>query len=114
MKDKVANTGEDAKNALVEIMKGEIIKPLQRENQTERIEIPQTDRWAVNTQKNCNSRAMLPKIQQYKDYKFIARDSEKVEKYKNFFHKTDNVSIRIPNISKTDETNSFLKLKSII
>jgi hypothetical protein len=55
---------------------------------------------------------MLPKIQQYKDYYFPPRrTNEDIQAYRSFFHKTDNVTIRMPKITKIDDAASYLNLK---
>jgi hypothetical protein len=111
IKDKIADTGVDTKGGMIELMKNDIIRPLERPlAQREKVQID-TDKWALKTQKNCAKIDHLPKIQQYKDYYFPSNTEVNVEKYKNTFLKTDNVAIRIPNTTRINEKESFLNLK---
>lgn len=111
-KEKVADTGEDPNGAIFEFIKNDIVRPLERPKPpTERVSI-NTDKWAVGTAKNCSSLERLPKIQQYKDYYFPKRTPEESQKYRSFFHETDNISIRVPTIRHKDEKDSYLNLKN--
>lgn len=112
MNDKVADTGEDAKGGMIELMKNDIIRPLERlKPNTEHLTVD-SNKWALKSQKNCCSKELLPKIQQYKDYYFPNRNAEDVERFKNTYHKTDNVSIRVPDLTRKVEGDSFLSIKS--
>lgn len=93
-------------------MKNDIIKPLHRTKPyPENIEVINTDKWALNTQKKCGSPYRLPKIQQFKDYYFPEKSKDNVEKYKTNFIPTDHIAINIPKVFKNEEKDSFLNLK---
>lgn len=70
------------------------------------------DKWAVGTTKKFPAEEKVPKFQQYKDYYFPDKTPIDPEKYKSFFLKTDNISIRIPKFNKREETSSYLNMKS--
>lgn len=110
-KEKVADTGSDPNGAILEFIKNDIVRPLERlKPPPERISLD-TEKWAVGTEKQCSSIEKLPKVQQYKDYYFPNKSQEDAEKYKSFFHKTDNIAIRVPKINKKEESQSYLNLK---
>jgi hypothetical protein len=94
IKDKIADTGLDTKGAIIEMMKNDIIRPLERPQKIRERTNIDTEKWALQVQKNCTSIDHLPKIQQYKDYYFVNRTPQEVEKYKSSFLKTDNVSVK--------------------
>ena len=54
------------------------------------------EKWSLNPQLNCPNKEQLPKIQQFKNYYFVKRNNEEVEKYKNNYLQTDYISIRVP------------------
>mgnify|MGYP000417421979 CR=1 FL=1 len=111
IKDKQADTGFDPKGSFIEFMKHDIIKPLDRPKNPIP-ELEPTDRWSMNTEKKCSKPELVPKYQQFKEYNFISRSQEDVEKYRSSFLKTDIVAIRVPKIIKKDEKDSYLNLKS--
>lgn len=95
MGDRIAESGTDPKGALVEFIGKDVIKPLNRPKIEEYKNFNNTftDKWALCTTKNCSNPVQVPKIQQYKEYNFPSNDPEKVEKYKSFHLKSDNISI---------------------
>jgi hypothetical protein len=111
IKDKQADTGFDPQGCFIEFMKKDIIKPLDRPKDPLPILVA-IDRWAINTEKKCPIEEKVPKVQQFKEYNFISRSQDNIEKYKSSFLKTDIVSIRVPKIIKKEENDSFLNLKS--
>jgi hypothetical protein len=111
IKDKKADTGFDPKGSFIEFMKHDIIKPLDRPKNPIP-ELEPTDRWSMNTEKKCPKPELLPKYQQLKEYNFISRSQEDIDKYRSSFIKTDIVAIRVPKIIKKEEKDSFLNLKS--
>jgi hypothetical protein len=93
-------------------MKNDIIKPLQRSKlHTDNSKVEKSDKWALDTQKKCQSIEKLPKVQQFKEYYFPQKNSEQEEKYKTTFIPTDHIAINIPKIFKTEDKDSFLNLK---
>lgn len=130
--DKIANTGKDPKGGYFDFLKKDSMKPLNRNleelpntvkpyQKYEMINIGKLDnnlennKWAINTNKKCTSPQMIPKIQQYREYSFpnLTKDPEKVERYKNTYLKSDNISIRYPNLENKPEINkSFGELSS--
>ena len=68
-------------------MKNDIIKPLQRSKlHTDNSKVEKSDKWALDTQKKCQSIEKLPKFQQFKEYYFPQKNSEQEEKYKTTFN----------------------------
>jgi hypothetical protein len=111
IEDKIADTGFDPKGSFIEFMKLDIIKPLDRPKQP--VPIPEKkNNWALYTDKKCPQQIVVPKIQQFKDYNFISRSQDDIEKYRSTFIKTDIVAIRVPEIVKKEVKNSFINLKS--
>lgn len=112
--DKIANTGKDPKGGYFDFIKNDLMKPLNRNldelasnykpyQKYEKVKLTNDyDKWALNTNKKCTSPEMIPKIQQYKEYNYpnLTKDLQKVEKYKNSYLKSDNISIRYPNLEK--------------
>jgi hypothetical protein len=111
IKDKKADTGFDPKGSFIEFMNHDLIKPLERPKNPIP-EIEPTIRWAIHTEKKSPNAEIIPKIQQFKDYNFISRSQDDIDKYKSSFLKTDIVAIRVPKIIKKDEKDSYLNLKS--
>jgi hypothetical protein len=102
----------DPQGAYIEYLKNDIVRPLEREQKKPEKPIIHKERWALDTKKICPSLEKLPKIQQYKEYYFPSRSKEDVENFRSNFHKTDNISIRIPKIKQIDEKESYLNLKT--
>ena len=130
--DKIANTGKDPKGGYLDFMKNDILKPLDRNLE----ELPSSikpykkyemtklnkiennidnKKWALNTNKKYTSPEMIPKIQQYRDYNFpkLIKDPEKVERYKNTYLKSDNISIRYPNLEKNSNADIDKSIKKL-
>lgn len=95
MGDRIAESGNDPKGALVEFIRKDVIKPMIRPKIEEYNNFNNTftDKWALCTTKNCSNQEQVPKMQQYKEYNFPSKDGVHVEKYKNFHLKSDNISI---------------------
>jgi hypothetical protein len=107
-----SDTGQDPQSAFLKFIKNDPIKPLHRTKPySEHIEIINTDKWALDTQKKCASPEKLPKIQQFKDYYFPQKSHEQDEKYRTSFINTDHIAISIPKIMKKEENESFSNLK---
>lgn len=127
--DKIADTGRDPKGGYSDFIKNDILKPLNRNledlpisfkpyqkyelskiNSSDNLNLD-NNKWSLNTSKKFTSPEKIPKMQQYKDYIFpnLTKDPEKVEKYKNTYLKSDNISIRYPNLddSKFKNINVF-------
>ncbi len=117
--DKIAYSGKDPKGGFFDFIKNDIMKPLNRNlddlpsnlkpyqkyeliKQSNIERNIEKEKWALNTNKKCSSPEMIPKIQQYREYNFpkLNKDPEKVEIYKNTYLKSDNISIRYPNIER--------------
>lgn len=113
LKGKIADTGDDPKGSRLEFIKHDIIRPLERVKASPERPNIDINKWSLNTQKQCASLDSLPKLQQYKEYNFPNRKEGDNETYRSHFLKTDNVSIRVPKISKKDDKESFLNMKSI-
>ena len=64
------------------------------------------EKWTLNPQKNCPKEKHLPKIQQFKNYYFVKRNKNDVEKYQNNYLNTDNISIRVPDFVKNKIENN--------
>jgi len=124
--DKIADTGKDPKGSYSGFIKNDIFKPLSRNlnelpnfvkpyryyepirlNQNEINNVDQ--KWALNTNKKCTSPDQIPKKQQFKEYNFpsLNKDPVKTEMYKNTYLKSDNISIRYPNLDKNTNINSL-------
>lgn len=112
--EKFANTGEDPTGKFIEFTNKDIIKPIKKQNVYEKkANFTHTNKWAINTTKNCTSPNNLPKLQNFREYNFIKRDKTDVDKYRNTYFKTDNISVRVPK-EKFDKTKkSFSEAKSI-
>lgn len=67
------------------------------------------NKWALNTTCKAPNYEKLPKVQQFTIYYFPSSDSSPKKKS---IIKTDHIGIKIPNLHKIDERNSFLKKKN--
>jgi len=128
--DKIANSGKDPKGSYSDFINKDLVKPLSRKleelpsfikpyenyelvkfskNENSNID---NEKWALRTNKKCTSPEQIPKLQQYKEYVFpnLIKDPEKVEKYKNTYLKSDNISIRYPNF---EINNNHLRNRSM-
>lgn len=115
IKGKVADTGEDPTGGFLHFMKSDINAPLERASLIEsNVNMVQasSNKWAIRTTKQCPAIEKLPKLQQYREYNFPERSQEDVDRYKSFYLKSDNISIRVPELNKKDYKDSFLNLKT--
>lgn len=115
----MSGSGISPYEAYIEFINHDIIKPVVHNSLYEKQQYPPPKTWAICTTKNCPVEEKLPKIQQFKQYFFPKRIKEETEKYANSFLASDNISIKIPSLSK-DKTNtkninqytSFISMKS--
>jgi hypothetical protein len=134
--EKFANSGQDPKGKIIEFNNKDLIKPIKKPTiyiQDIDKKFQESNRWAVNTTKNCTKETNLPKLQNFKSYNFHKKneDEEKgnikgIEKekdlsYKKNFLKTDNISFKIPmskilnqNQNQINPTYSIIDAKSKI
>jgi hypothetical protein len=111
--EKYANTGEDPAGKFIEFTKKDIIRPLEKPNNYEKIKNSTQTGWALNTTKLCTSPRMVNKFQKFKEYNFIKKDKINIEKYRNNYFKTDYISVKNP-IEKYDKNKmTFIEAKSI-
>lgn len=102
-------------SAVIEFRNNDIIQPLSRPKHAEFIrgsykEVAQSpERWAVGTVKTCSSVELVPKMQKYKNYHFINRESIPSREIK--YLPTDNISI-IPRESKIGAVSEYFNMKS--
>lgn len=109
-RSKIADSGEDPNGAMLEFIKHDIVRPLERLNMQKKKCIA-SEKWAVGTTKKCPSIEKLPKKEALKDYYFPDINEKKSELCVN---KTDHISILVPKIKKKEESESFLNLKKKI
>lgn len=119
LKDKIAHSGEDPKGSIIEFIKHDIIKPLDRqvskkeENSHHKNPsiISFNEKWALNSTKLCTSPEMLPKVQQFKEYNFVKYDPIKADHYKKNYIKTDHISLKVPKDEIKQNGRSFIESK---
>lgn len=125
--NKLADQGFDPMACKLEFLKKDIIKPLQRPNIYEKFNIKspkyihtemyktrmqENTKWALETVKRSPTFENLPKVQPFKTYYFPPEYNNKnVAQYRSFSLKTDHVGIKVPNIKKVNDKESFLKMK---
>lgn len=110
----IPSCGIDPSKAFSQFTERDMIHPLSRPKLKEAKYYPDNPlRWSVGCTKHCNNEKLEPKIDEYKDYFYYKRNQEDVDRYEKFFIPTDNIAIRVPEISKSyDQTSSFLNKKS--
>ena len=119
-KPKVADTGIDPSTVFINFNNKDPTKPYNVKDSSIYNEyynkyIPTEPlRWSIGNTCICNDEKLLPKKEQFKDYYFSNLKKDDIEKYKNTYLSTDNISIRMPNISKSLDSKNFpyLKMKS--
>ena len=119
-KPKVADTGIDPSSVFINFNNKDPTKPYNVKDSSIYNEyyhkyIPTEPlRWSIGNTCICNDEKLLPKKEQFKDYYFSNHKKDDIEKYKNNYLSTDNISIRMPNISKSLDSKNFpyLKMKS--
>ena len=119
-KPKVADTGIDPSTVFINFNNKDPTKPYNVKDSSIYNEyynkyIPTEPlRWSIGNTCICNDEKLLPKKEQFKDYYFSNLKKDDIEKYKNNYLSTDNISIRMPNISKSLDSKNFpyLKMKS--
>jgi hypothetical protein len=122
--EKFANSGQDPKGKIIEFNNKDLIKPIKKPKiyiQEIDKKYQESNRWAVNTTKNCTNETNLPKLQNFKSYNFLKKNEneEKNLNYKKNFFKTDNISFGIPmsqtqNINKINPSYTIIESKSKI
>lgn len=112
LKERIADSGLDSHQGYLEFIRKDIIKPIQYESLYTPIKHSWRNNWALNTNKHCSVEPLLPKIQQYREYNFPSRSQSDIDKYSSSFLDTDNIAIRIPQIKKVDDRDSFLLKKA--
>jgi hypothetical protein len=111
--EKYADTGEDPSGKFIEFTKKDIIRPLERPKNYEKITHLTQTAWALNTTKLCTSPSKVSKLQRFKNYNFINKDRINIEKYRSNYSKTDHISVKVP-IEKYDKyKKTFFDAKSI-
>ena len=111
--EKYANTGKDPTGKIMEFINKDIIKPIEKPKIYGKRTNLTCTKWAINTTKICTSPDKIPKIQNFKDYNFIKNEKIDVDKYRNTYFKTDNISVKIPKEKFDKSKKSFSEAKSI-
>jgi hypothetical protein len=122
-RSKIADSGADPNGAMLEFIKHDIVRPLERLSKATE-EAPHCDRWAIGTTKKCASIERIPKMEALKEYNFpdirnTKQNSKNLESNKtkeNLINtvstlSTDHISILVPIIKKKDESESYLTMK---
>ena len=114
---KTASTGNDPAGALKEFIGHDIIKPLERREQsTDKHSIREmletrSGKWALNTCKMSSSPERLPNFQPFKTY-YFPKITENKSGDIPYMLPTDHIS-QIPNMKKTTSISSnFIEMKS--
>lgn len=114
-KDIIADTGEDANKAYVRFISKDMIKPLTRPTLKDPQYKPDINnnvlKWTVGCTKKCSHPEYLPKNDPYMNYHYACSSQDEIDKYKCNFLATDHIGIRVPQINKTYDSNSFLHKK---
>ena len=111
-KEIIADTGEDPSKAYARFIRKDMIKPLARPAAKEAKYKPDTVlKWTVGCTKKCSQPEYLPKNDPYMNYHYAVNSQDEIEKYKRNFLSTDHIGIRVPEINKTYDNNSFLSKK---
>jgi hypothetical protein len=127
LETKIALTGMDPDGKIKEFINKDIIKPVTRPSLYEDFNIKSPNykhndlyntrpnnnsKWALNPSCRAPNYETLPKIQPYQTYYFPPKyNNKEIEKYRAFSLKTDHIGIKIPNLRKIEQKDSFLKLK---
>lgn len=107
-------SGNNPDQSYIEFISKDINKPLERPNLHEKAEkyIPSNPlRWSIGCTYHCNDKNLVPKYSNFKEYYFSERKNSDVEKYESSFLPTDHISIRVPEINKIYNEDSFLNMK---
>lgn len=121
LKEKISNTGQDPRGSIIEFVKKDLIKPLDRkilekDDNKNNDKLPLiNNKWAANAPKICSTPEKLAKIHQFKEYSFIKKDPIVADLLKKNYIKTDNISIKVQNDNDSNKKigNSFLESKGI-
>ena len=119
-KPKVADTGIDPSTVFINFNNKDPTKPYNVKDSSIYNEyynkyIPTEPlRWSIGNTCICNDERLLPRKEQFKDYYFSNHKKDDIEKYKSNYLSTDNISIRMPKVSKSLDSKSFpyLNMKS--
>ena len=113
-KDIIADSGEDANKAYTRFISKDMIKPLTRPTLKDPQYKPDVNnvlKWTVGCTKKCSHPEYLPKNDPYMNYHYACSSQDEIDKYKRNFLATDHIGIRVPQINKTYDSNSFLHKK---
>lgn len=114
--EKYANTGYDPNGKIIEFINKDVIRPIRRPDVYEKREKNiHRNQWAIDTTKICSSPNKLPKKQIFKEYNFINREKINIdiEIPRNYYLKTDHISVKTPKEKYDKNKKSFSEAKSI-
>lgn len=120
LKERISGTGRDPKGAFHEFVQRDLIRPLEKPSIYDKklqMSTTYTQKWSLQTGKNCPNEPEVPKIQQFREYNFPKRTENDIIRYQNNFLSTDNISLKneIPNkyLSVKESINNIGNIKGI-
>lgn len=111
----IAGTGENPDQVFFNFIHKDVHKPFDRKQSpkyqlTLEDDILNSKRWSVGCSYHCPSEVLLPKRDKFRDYNFSNSSEEDKQKYQHYFLDTDHISVRVPDISKSQTSEKSTRI----